>query len=197
MIAWCVLSTLRRNNAFSKNFRLLLDAHPTLWHFIGWLYILNTLSDSVLFVTSYDVTHRVALPPAAVSIQSPGDLVSGSQHAHALEFCTHLALSISEPCSLMFKEIQSLCSPAFCVPRKRNQVVISARDHPEVCLPLWTTWGIWNPHPLIGHWNVCMWNLSRVLWWDLLFKDRHDPTTVYAVEYMYRPSGGMTRFLLP
>ena len=48
----------------------------------------------MLFVTSYDVAHRVPLPPATVSVQSPGDLASGSQHARALEFCTHLPLYV-------------------------------------------------------------------------------------------------------
>ena len=42
------------------------------------------------FVTLYDVTHRLPLPPATVSVQSPGDLASGSQHDRALEFCAHL-----------------------------------------------------------------------------------------------------------
>ena len=39
-------------------------------------------------------TYRVPLPPATVSIQSPGHLASGSQHARALEFCTHLPLYV-------------------------------------------------------------------------------------------------------
>ena len=39
-------------------------------------------------------THRVPFPPATVSVQSPGDLASGSQHARALEFCTHLPLYV-------------------------------------------------------------------------------------------------------
>ena len=58
---------------------------------LHWLTnVLNTLSDHVLYVTSYDVTHGVPLPPATVSVQSPGDLAPGSQHAHALEFHNHM-----------------------------------------------------------------------------------------------------------
>ena len=71
---------------------------------LHWLTnVLNTFSDPVLFVTAYNVTHRVTLTPAAVSMQSPGDLASDSQHACALEFCTHLPLYVH---SVTFPTVQ-------------------------------------------------------------------------------------------